>query len=421
MLEVETSQETWLSWLEQRCQHQPIQLGLDRVKQVAEHLQLLQVDAPVIIVGGTNGKGSTVRSLEVIYQQAGYRVAVYTSPHLLSFNERISVNQHPISENDLCEAFRVIFKAEQGCTLTYFEFTTLAALWHFKQAQPDLIILEVGLGGRLDATNIVDADLAILTTIDYDHQAYLGETLEAIGAEKAGIFRPHQLAIFAAARPPASVLNKVETLQTQLHRYQQDYNYELTASYRFVSPGFEWTCGRPLLHPEALSAAIMGSRLLMERLPIPVSAYEGLERVNLPGRLQSIPGKIDLLVDVAHNLQSVKRLSDFLKQKYKGKSIHAVFSALSDKPIAEMMRCLALQVDCWHIAPLGVSRAASVDQLLGASAHSQCEAVLWYNSLDLAFEGAKASAKANDLLIAFGSFYTVGKLLAYLGETHDCR
>jgi dihydrofolate synthase/folylpolyglutamate synthase len=414
------TQTAWLDWLEQRCAHQPIQMGLPRVRQVAACLDVLRFDVPVITVGGTNGKGSTVRSLEAIYHAAGHVVAAYTSPHLLTFNERICINLHPIDEQALCEAFHAVYAAEQisQLVLTYFEFTTLAALWHFKRIQAQIIILEVGLGGRLDATNVIDADVAILTTIDFDHQAFLGDTLEDIGFEKAGIFRPRQQAIFAAAHPPQSVLKVASQLHTQLKCYQRDYTDEVTDTYQFKSPEFEWTAARPKLHPQAISAAIMATRLLHARLPIPLQAYDALTTAQLAGRLQLITGPIDMVFDVSHNLQSVGRLSTYLASTFPTRKIHAIFSALDDKPAAAMLACLAHQVTCWHIAPLSGKRAMTMAQLQQACPSSPRQLILWYNDLNLAYDGAKALVCTGDVIIVFGSFLTVAAILSlHQGDT----
>lgn len=414
------TQEAWLQWLEKRCAYQPIQLGLERVRQVAARLHVGSFDVPVVLVGGTNGKGSTVRALQALYQHAGYVVGVYTSPHLFQFNERIVVNEQLIEASALCEAFQAVYEAEQDCVLTYFEFTTLAAFWHFKRMQPDVLLLEVGLGGRLDATNLVDADVAILTTIDFDHQAYLGDTIEAIGFEKAGILRAKQQAIFAATSPPSSVLDRASHHGTQLICYQQDYMDLISSThYRFCSPEFEWQGRLPKLHHQAISAAIMASRLLQERLPVPLQAYEVLPQAQLMGRLQLIPGKIDMLFDVSHNLQSVQRLADYIAHAYAGCKIHAIFSALSDKPIAEMVACLVPLIDCWHLCVLDGARAASLEQLRQACAIIPQQSILWYNGLDLAYDGVTAQRCAPDVLVVFGSFLTVAEVLMHHSRQAD--
>lgn len=407
------SQTAWLAWLEARCAQQPIQLGLTRVREVAAHLDVLTRAVPVITIAGTNGKGSTVKALATIYQAAGFQVATYTSPHVLVFNERICINQQPIEDEALCEAFQAVYAAEQASqkVLTYFEFTTLAALWHFKCKQPDVIILEVGLGGRLDATNIIDPDLAILTTIDFDHQAFLGHTLEEIGFEKAGIFRPKQLAIFASPNPPHSVIQRAKELQAQLKRYQHDYIDTVSDTYQFKSVDFEWKSKKPHLHHQAVSAAIMATRMLLEWLPVPEIAYEALVETTLVGRLQWVPGEVDMLVDVSHNPQSVRRLSDYLTTLTPKRQIHAIFSALKDKPVSEMIATLAQQVSVWHIAPLTGDRALSLAELRKSCSILPQQSILWYNDLNLAYDGTKARVGIGDMILVFGSFMTVAAIL----------
>ncbi|MDF1928905.1 Mur ligase family protein [Legionella pneumophila] len=220
----------WLTHLETR-NTQEIQLGLTRVLTVAQKLNLQRPNCKVITVAGTNGKGSTVTALETIYHQSGFRVGTYTSPHLLVFNERIRINLTPIQDKDLCKAFSVIEEARYPTNLTYFEMATLAALWYFKQHDLDLIILEVGLGGRLDATNIVDTDLAIITTIDFDHQNFLGDTLELIGYEKAGILRKNKPFIYADLSPPKSVVEVALQLGASSYLYGKDYFYQEEADH----------------------------------------------------------------------------------------------------------------------------------------------------------------------------------------------
>src|SRR3990167_7055477 len=216
----------WLAYLEHRHE-KTIQLGLFRVKKIAASLGVLKPDACVITVGGTNGKGSTIAALEAIYTAAGYQVGSYTSPHLLSFNERIRLNQINISDAELQAAFLAVHAVPNSETLTYFEMVTLAALWYFKQKKPNIILLEVGMGGRLDATNCIDADLSIVTTIDIDHEAFLGETRDAIAIEKAGIFRPNQHAIYADINPPNTLLSQAEGHYLKLSMLQRDYEMTL--------------------------------------------------------------------------------------------------------------------------------------------------------------------------------------------------
>ncbi len=258
-------------------------------------MDLLNPNTKIITVAGTNGKGSTVASLEAIYWAAGYQVASYSSPHLLAFNERIKINRQPISAQQLCDAFCVIEEARSAINvhLTYFEVATLAALWHFKQHCLDLIILEVGLGGRLDATNIIDADLAIITTIDFDHQTFLGNTKEAIGFEKAGILRANKPLIFADNNPPKSILKQAHAHNTPLYLYGREYNYLLRANgLQFVTSEQIIDLPQPQLHCNAVAAAIMASICLQTLLPVQYSQLmQGIKSASLMGRLQFVKGR----------------------------------------------------------------------------------------------------------------------------------
>ena len=216
----------WLHYIE-ALHPNNIELGLERVKKIAERADLLQFNCPVIIVGGTNGKGSCIAILQAIMQAAGLKVATYTSPHILHFNERIQIGGQPVDDETLCTAFRMIQSQLHGTQLTFFEFTTLAALWCFQQVQLDVLLLEVGLGGRLDAVNIVEPNISVITTIDIDHIEWLGNDREAIGHEKAGIFRRNKFAVCGDADPPQSVKNRAEALALKLHSLTQQFHFQL--------------------------------------------------------------------------------------------------------------------------------------------------------------------------------------------------
>lgn len=404
----------WLDYLENR-HHQEIQLGLSRIKQVAEHLGLLSPNAKVITVTGTNGKGSTGAALEAIYLAAGYQVANYSSPHLFAFNERIKINQQAISDQQLCEAFCVIEQARNiiDIHLTYFEVATLAALWHFKQHCLDLIILEVGLGGRLDATNIIDADLAIITTIDFDHQTFLGNTKEAIGYEKAGILRANKPVIFADNNPPASVLKQAYTLNSLLYLYGREYHCLFTAEgLQFVTSEQVIKIPRSCLHSHAIAAAIMASIHLQALLPVQqYQLVRGIENASLIGRLQLIKGKVTTLFDVAHNPQAVNYLAKFIKKLPPTRAVHAVFSALKDKDIVGLIAPLTDCVDHWYPAMLTGKRAASKEQLTNAFANCGIIPSCYSDPLS-AYQVACNQAGSDDLIVVYGSFITVGNVLS---------
>lgn len=403
--------DEWLSYLENSHQ-QEIQLGLTRVREVAETLNLRDTKAKVISIAGTNGKGSTVAALEAIYLSAGYQVGSYTSPHLLEFNERIKINHKPISDEDLCRAFTAIEQGRAKIDLTYFEIATLAALWHFKQQDLDLIILEVGLGGRLDATNIVDSDLAIITTVDLDHQAFLGDNKEAIGFEKAGILRASKPFIFADKNPPLSIVNQAAELQTSSYFYGQDYDYQLKDE--LIELKFQDKViglPKPKLHLNSAMAAVIASLLLKENLPLNHHNWQqALATTFIPGRLQLIHSKIRTLIDVAHNPQAAKHLAQFIKNYFPKSKIYAVFSALADKDIPGLVEPLLDYVDHWMPALLSAKRAASREQLAMAFNMFKLSPICYNNPL-LAYEEALTLVNPDDIIVVYGSFYTVAAIM----------
>ncbi|MDP1601705.1 MAG: bifunctional tetrahydrofolate synthase/dihydrofolate synthase [Legionella sp.] len=409
------SLEDWLFTLENRYQ-QEIQLGLTRVKQVAERLNLLQPTATVVTVGGTNGKGSTVALLEAIYRRAGYSVGVYTSPHLVSFNERIKINQQHISDEQLVMAFEAVEEARGLIHLTYFEMATLAALWHFKKHQLDLIILEVGLGGRLDATNIINPDLAIITTVDKDHEEYLGNTIEDIGYEKAGILRANKPFIYADQNPPKRVLEEASRLGVVCYRQGEEYTLELAGDLVHFSFGKQ-SIALPAtsFHRNSLGAAIMASFCLGDELPLSdIQRIEGINHTFLTGRLQVVDLPRRTLLDVAHNPQAAQYLAAFLTANYPNTKIHAVFSAFADKDINGLITPLAAIVDCWYPALLQGKRAASATQLITALKRREINQTLCYNDAILAYKAACEEASPDDLIVVYGSFFMVGPVLSTL-------
>ncbi len=409
----------WLEYLENSHQ-QEIQLELSRVQQVAAALDLLAPKAKIISVAGTNGKGSTVATLEAIYHSAGYQVASYTSPHLFNFNERIKINQKPISDQDLCKAFCLIEQGRGSIQLTYFEMTTLAALWHFKQHKLDLIILEVGLGGRLDATNIIDSDLAIITTIDLDHQQYLGSTKEAIGYEKAGILRANKPFVYADKNPPKTIVDQALALGTKAYFMDEDYNFCLVEeSLELNFQGIRVKLPKPKLHLSSVVAALIASLLLKKEMPINPSNWElGLKTAFIPGRLQVIKSNHSTLLDVSHNPQAARHLAQFISDFKPKKSVYAVFAALGDKDIPALIASLNDYVDFWLPALLTTKRASSKEQLLQAFGLYGLSPTCYNNPL-LAYKAAIAQAKLDDLIVVYGSFYTVSAVLPYIEENNS--
>lgn len=403
----------WLFYLENR-HAQEIQLGLDRIREVARRLDLLSPSATVITVAGTNGKGSTVASLEALYCSAGYTVASYTSPHLLFFNERIKINQQAITDDELISAFEIIEEVRADIPITYFEMATLAALLYFKRCQPQMIILEVGMGGRLDATNIIDNDLAIITTIALDHQSSLGDTLEAIGGEKAGILRSHKPFIYADDNPPKSILTRAEFCQSKIFRKGIDYHFKIHEEHMtFFYADQSIELPRLTLHPHSIMAAIMATFCLKKKLSLTdAEVIDGIKQINLAGRLHlSETNGMRTLFDVSHNPQSVEYLVQFIK-KQTYNALHVVFAALADKDISGMIIPLAPLTAYWYLAELTGKRALLSQQLLTLlNKFDDNRTKLCHNDPVLAYEAACNRAQMGDLIVVYGSFMTVGAVL----------
>ncbi|MDP3704294.1 MAG: folylpolyglutamate synthase/dihydrofolate synthase family protein [Legionellaceae bacterium] len=410
----------WLDFLENR-HHQEVQLRLVNAKIVAKRLDLLDLHVPVITVAGTNGKGSTVAALTAIYCAAGYRVGSYTSPHLLSFNERICVNQEPISDAVLCAAFTRIEDARGATSLTYFEAATLAGLLYFKESALDVVILEVGVGGRLDATNIIDSDLAIITTVDFDHQDYLGHDKEAIGYEKAGIMRPGQPCIYADEAPPVSVLSYADVLHTKIcclnvHYSFQVFQDELHMTWNIDKANRNETSTVvvpvPKINRKAAVAAILASKTLSHLLPITQANWvTAMQTVHMLGRQQLVESDVPVLYDVAHNPQAVLLLADFIQRYRPHGVIHAVFSGLKDKDLCGLIRPLSAVVTHWYPALLTSKRAANEPMLREAFEKETGLSPDCFTDPPAAFSAAMQVAKSGDLIVVYGSFLLVSAVM----------
>lgn len=415
---------TWLTYLE-ALHPSTIELGLERVNEVAERLRLRHFEMPVITVAGTNGKGSTVRMLEVILQQAGYQTFVYVSPHLYRYNERVRVNQQELDDTAHVAAFAAIEAARGDISLTYFEFGTLAALWlaqhgyiHELISKPEVLILEVGLGGRLDAVNTVAADVAIITSIGLDHTAWLGDTTAAIAQEKAGIFRTNRVAICGEPEPPATIAATAHALGANLQQVRQDYDYQLEND--------SWSFRHPLLTltqlplpqlPVANAATVLAAIANLARLAKPLRVTQshiekGLTEARLAGRLQLLPGHPDTLLDVAHNPHAAAFLRETLAQRYPGRPLYAVVGMLHDKDIKATLAELVNLVDLWFCVDLAQPRGASAKQLQAALPASAVSSQ--YDSVAAAYRSAVKQAQQAQqqapIVLIFGSFYTVGSL-----------
>lgn len=404
----------WLSYFENRPSAE-IQLGLDRIRAVAEKLQVLTFNAVVISIAGTNGKGSTVATLETIYSEAGYKVGAYTSPHLVYFNERIRLNGQNIPDAVLCELFTQIENIRKEIHLTYFEMATLAALLYFKQNKPDVILLEVGVGGRLDATNIIDADLSIITTIDFDHQDLLGHTLEEIAYEKAGILRPNQWFIYADQNMPNRILQCALDLKVNMRCINQHYWFEQIEDEWLVSVQDEnIRLLPPNVHPHAAAAGIVATQCLANRLPISSEILRNsFKKIKIAGRQQIIYDTMCIVLDVSHNPQSVNLLSERMKSlihpDFKGK-VHAVFSGLKDKAINGLIEPMLPWIDHWYTAVLESKRAASIE-MLKETFHVNGIIPMTCDSITEAYQAAKKSASLGDVIVVYGSFLVVSPII----------
>jgi dihydrofolate synthase/folylpolyglutamate synthase len=417
----------WLTWQE-GFHPRNIDLGLDRVSDVYRSLNPSLTQPVTITVGGTNGKGSCVAYLESIYRAEGYTVGAYTSPHICCYNERIRINGQALDDVSICQAFERIESVRHGVSLSYFEFGTLAALDLFNRNQVDVQILEVGLGGRLDAVNIVDCDVALISTIDIDHADWLGNTREAIGFEKAGIFRQGVPAVIGDPEPPSSIRGYAKDCQALLYQIHKDFTYSKQNSdghWTFQTASGE--CHQNLPYPSLpgehqfrnASSVLMAVELLQSRLPVKsCSMVQGLMKIDLPGRFQWIDRRVPVLLDVAHNPQAVAVLADYLRHEFANRTIDVVFAMMKDKDITGVINTMKPLIRNWYFAPLPeVSRAA--DKFFMADCFQQCA----IESIDFscrdfvhAFEIAEQRAATNGLILIFGSFFLVSEYLKHYSE-----
>lgn len=409
----------WLNWQES-LHPLTIDLGLERAARVFKSLNPEAVKPPTITVAGTNGKGSCVAYLDTIYRAQGYRVGAYTSPHILKYNERIKIDGKPVTDEVICAAFARIEAIRNGTSLSYFEFGTLAALDIFWRAGVDVQLLEVGLGGRLDAVNIIDPDVALISSICIDHVEWLGGTREAIGGEKAGIFRANIPAVVGDLDPPQSLLATARDQQARLFCLGKDFNYQKQAS------RWQWSNGNrkidnlpaPALKGEHqyrnASSVILATQLLSETLPVREDAIrQGLQNVKLPGRFQLIEDNIPVLLDVGHNPQAVRTLVEYLNEYFPNNRVHAIFSMMKDKDIAGVIDIMKPVINQWFFAPLSNPRAVSELSMREIfSQKSLTNVSFGYSGFAEAFSAAKNQSQQGDLLLVFGSFFLVSDCLA---------
>ncbi|MCL2021103.1 MAG: bifunctional tetrahydrofolate synthase/dihydrofolate synthase [Betaproteobacteria bacterium] len=417
----------WLNYLEHLHPHGEagIELGLERARQVSSALRQRPF-CPILTVAGTNGKGSTVACLASILNAAGYRVGSYTSPHLLRFNERIRINLHDAEDDALCAAFAAVEMARRAAgdiSLTYFEFATLAAWQLFTAARCEVLVLEVGMGGRLDAVNLYDSDISLVTTVDLDHQDWLGNDRETIALEKAGIFRPRRPALYGDFNPPNSLIARAADLNAPLSVLGRDFGYQKDSRTR------QWTFWRN--HPEGVerrnfaypgltgdmqlknaTLAIATLKTLETQLPVPMQAIrDGLIYAELPARFQVLPGKPAIVLDVGHNPQAARTLAENLANMGFYEKTYAVFGMLANKDITGSIAVLAKRITHWFLASLDGPRGLTAEALalriqtsfpaISCSCHANPEE---------AFLQATDTAGENDRIVIFGSFHTVAAL-----------
>lgn len=397
--------DDWLRWQENLFLS-AIKLGLGRIRRVAGKMGLLQLPVPVITVAGTNGKGSTCAMLTQILREQGYKVGAYTSPHLLRYNERIAVNGKPASDADICAAFSAIDKARGNIDLTYFEFGTLAAAWCFLRAGVDVMVLEVGLGGRLDAVNLWDADAAIITGIGIDHVEWLGSTREAIGREKAGIMRAGKPVICGDPQPPAIIAAEARRIGARLLQYGVDFTAEGLPQ-PALAGDVQW---------RNAACVVTALQQVADKLPVtPAAIRDGLAHVSLTGRLQRVRVQPEVVLDVAHNPQAAAELACWLKKNPVDGKTFAIFSILADKDIAGVVTIMADCIDAWHLVPLSGSRAIGGKALEHKMRSAGLQAPIHvYPDFQSVWKALRLNAGKGDRVVVFGSFLVVSGMLEIL-------
>ncbi|CAH8200096.1 bifunctional tetrahydrofolate synthase/dihydrofolate synthase [Vibrio aestuarianus] len=405
-----SSLAVWLDYLA-NIHTSAIDLGLDRVQAVAQKANLTKPAPTVITVAGTNGKGSTCAIMEAILLDAGYRVGVYSSPHLIRYNERVRINGLELSDEKHAQSFSFIEEQRGEISLSLFEFGTLAALRLFQTEKVDVVLLEVGLGGRLDATNVVDHDVSVITSLAIDHVDWLGDDINVIGYEKAGIYRSGKPAICGQPKPPATVAAHADDIGAQLHQVGIQFSYELVSdtTWNWRSGRFELTQlpvpSLPLPNAATALMALGCAELDLSDINI----VNGLKNVTLAGRMQKISDAPTIILDVAHNPHSAQYLADQLQQRYAQRTIHMVVGMLHDKDVESTLKQLQPISSAWYPASLSGPRAAKAEELCR---HLEQYVGQFTNPVS-AFEAAMAQAKENDVIVVVGSFHTVGEVLEH--------
>ncbi len=416
----------WLDWQE-TCHPNEIDLGLERVLAVYQRLNPKPIAQKIITVAGTNGKGSSICFLDSILRNAGYKVASYTSPHLFEYNERIQINGIPVTDQQLCSVFERIDQAKSEISITYFEFGTLAALLLMAEHELDIAILEVGLGGRLDAVNIIDADIALITAIDIDHEAWLGSDKEKIGIEKAGIMRPFKAVVCSDVNAPKSIASCAQKINAQLYNIDDTFNYIKNES------SWDWhgpTNSRyslPFLPLKGahqyhnISGVMMVLELLSQDYPITQNEFrEGILSSSIRARLENIPGKINTIIDVAHNAQSTRALANYLSENNCSGQTRIVTGMMADKNIPAMVAALTEKLPTWYTTDLPIERAITTDKIIEIikriNDKSQCYA---FDNAAQAYQQAMKDSQENDQIVIFGSFYLLHEFKSVLFKTRE--
>jgi|TARA_B110000037_G_scaffold213644_1_gene268403 dihydrofolate synthase/folylpolyglutamate synthase len=397
---------------------QPIKLGLDRVSRV-KSLVKIEPNFPIIIVGGTNGKGSVCSFLETIYSKAGYSVGCFTSPHLFKFNERIKINLEQVDDETILESLNIINTKKKSIELTYFEITTLASMNIFIQKKIDIAILEVGLGGRLDAVNIFDPDLSIITSIGLDHQEYLGDTIEEIAHEKSGICRPNKHTVLNFENIPKSMIMELNKLKVPLSILNDDYSYKFESErYNYVSDNISMNnLPKPHLNGNSqlinLAGCLRATNLLQNILPITLdSIKKGIRDTRIKGRLQVLSNKPYIVADVAHNADAAINLYNFISTSKRSGKVYAVFAILEDKDIEKVLMPFVGIVDEWFVSEVNNPRAQKIDVIIDRLKKYNQEVVInQFDNLTQAYNNVCKKCSLNDNIIIYGSFFTVSETL----------
>lgn len=386
----------WLTYIS-KIHPKTIDMTLTRVKAIAERLYLFPFEPYTITIAGTNGKGTTTGFLEHAYREAGYHVAMMTSPHLLRFNERLRIHGQELSDDEICAAFERIENIRQDISLTYFEYVTLAGLYLFKQAKVEIALLEVGLGGRLDAVNIIDPHLAIITSIDLDHTEYLGPDRESIGYEKAGILRPNIPLVFGDEEMPESVKRLTKRYSNRVYQRGKDYE---TISYDSHIP------------IENVANAVQAITVLQGKFPVKKEIIDStIANFRMPGRFQVINTPFTHIYDVAHNPHGMLGLKKFLSRLPSSGKTYAIFSMLRTKDINTCLERIKNSIDHWHIAPLQDALGLALESLKTAFAQASITHYTPYDSIASAYNTAAHLVQPKDRLVIFGSFHTVAEVM----------